>query len=414
MRLASYFFLGAVPLFGNVSATLIGKRLNESKMQTTETTTKEGASEFAESSGILPFLDPSTSRMFGGPVNFDSGEEVDKVARVVGGSQATSSEAPFFAMMITWNESEGVWKNMGCGGAVTSDRHVLTAAHCFQGRSGTTDAVFINAYDPFTGNPSVPYHFSRIKSYTVHPNYSDETNASDLAIITLESPIIDSESFPPVRLLHPQQDLVDGLETKIYGFGQTLEDDTTPVTTLRVASIPFISNSACKQYYPRSLFPDMICGGFPDRVAGETRRDACMGDSGGPMTIIGDDGLVYQIGIVSWGEGCGQSRRPGVYSSVQYHYEWIRSTVCNSKNVDQSIALCSAIPKVSIALAGRNSSGCTNRKQSGDSCSYGGQCCSGVCGGVSIFDKRVCQSTAVPESSQQNGGQRRLRFHGAV
>lgn len=109
------------------------------------------------------------------------------------------TEAPFFTLLITLDEVGGVWKNRGCGGAVISNRHVITSAHCFYGRTGKTDAVFINAYDPFRGNPSVPYHFSKIESFTMHPLYDVNTKANDLAIITLRKPIKDSVSFPPVR-----------------------------------------------------------------------------------------------------------------------------------------------------------------------------------------------------------------------
>uniref|UniRef100_A0A8C9RG63 Peptidase S1 domain-containing protein n=1 Tax=Scleropages formosus TaxID=113540 RepID=A0A8C9RG63_SCLFO len=40
------------------------------------------------------------------------------------------------------------------------------------------------------------------------------------------------------------------------------------------------------------------------------------GDSGGPLVC---DGRVY--GIVSWGNGCGNSRYPGVYTAVSRFHE---------------------------------------------------------------------------------------------
>jgi secreted trypsin-like serine protease len=405
MRLAPLFFLGVVPLLVNVDATLRGKVTHQrnrsdppldAATRSAEKPIEDGAGTVVEPITILPFLDPSSSLMFGAPVYLDGNENIfDRTARIVGGSTASSTEAPFFAMMLTWNDSDGVWTNMGCGGTVVSDRHILTAAHCFQGRSGQMDAAFVSAYEPFEGNARVPFHFSRVKSFSIHPSFRDEIHASDIAVLTLQNPIQDTASFPPVRLLQPQQDVVDGQTTKIYGFGQLSEDDTTPVDKLQVAKIPYISNSECKQYYSSSLLPDMICGGYPDLPAGKVRRDSCAGDSGGPMTITGDDGLVYQIGIVSWGEGCGQSRKPGVYTSVQYHFEWIQNTVCNSKGVDHSIDLC------------LHSSTCTSRKQGGDSCNYGGECCSGTCNASFYSGKRVCQSIfadATTKQSQGNGG----------
>jgi trypsin len=297
MKLVRVFPLVATILFMANPSHAKGPKRRTAMQSNSSLAVGASTHNFSEPTSIIPFLDPTTSPMFGMPLKFDVAT-LDMVARIVGGGRAVPTEAPFFTLLITWDDAEGVWKNMGCGGAVVSNRHVLTAAHCFSGRAEKIDAVFINAYDPFRGNPTVPFHFSRIKSYTIHPDFDDRTNVNDVAIITLKRRIKDTVSFPPVRLLHPQQGVVNGQETTIYGFGKRMDNDTTPVETLRSVSIPFISNAACRQYYPWSLLPDMICAGVPhNRETGiASPRDACTGDSGGPMTIIGDDDLVYQMG----------------------------------------------------------------------------------------------------------------------
>ena len=45
------------------------------------------------------------------------------------------------------------------------------------------------------------------------------------------------------------------------------------------------------------------------------------GDSGGPLMHIG--GVVYQVGVVSWGIGCGKAQFPGVYTRVAEMRDWI-------------------------------------------------------------------------------------------
>ena len=58
---------------------------------------------------------------------------------------------------------------------------------------------------------------------------------------------------------------------------------------------------------------NMICAGGP--------RDACSGDSGGPLTCA------KLCGIVSWGVNCADSKNryyPGVYTDVSKYGKWIR------------------------------------------------------------------------------------------
>lgn len=46
------------------------------------------------------------------------------------------------------------------------------------------------------------------------------------------------------------------------------------------------------------------------------------GDSGGPM-VVNENGRWTQIGVVSWGIGCGKGQYPGVYSRVSSFLPWI-------------------------------------------------------------------------------------------
>ena len=55
-----------------------------------------------------------------------------------------------------------------------------------------------------------------------------------------------------------------------------------------------------------------------------TRKDSCQGDSGGPAVVPAKDGSGFvQVGVVSWGRGCGGSL-PGVYSRVAAFSGWIQ------------------------------------------------------------------------------------------
>jgi secreted trypsin-like serine protease len=74
--------------------------------------------------------------------------------------------------------------------------------------------------------------------------------------------------------------------------------------------------------YTDSMITDgMLCVGF---AAGG--KDACQGDSGGP--IFFDNGIEQiLVGIVSWGYGCAQTNRYGVYARVSSYLSFLERGV---------------------------------------------------------------------------------------
>ena len=65
---------------------------------------------------------------------------------------------------------------------------------------------------------------------------------------------------------------------------------------LQEVNVTTITNQECRASYSQDRITDhMIC------AAGDG-QDACRGDSGGPLAVLGQDGSYTQVGVISWGK----------------------------------------------------------------------------------------------------------------
>ena len=99
----------------------------------------------------------------------------------------------------------------------------------------------------------------------------------------------------------------------VLGWGSTWEGGPQQ-RYLRAAPVPFVSDTRCAAAYGGDGYvaSDMLCAGDLPRGG----VDSCQGDSGGPMVHADGAGGWLQVGIVSWGNGCGRAGYPGVYTQV--------------------------------------------------------------------------------------------------
>lgn len=120
-----------------------------------------------------------------------------------------------------------------------------------------------------------------------------------------------------------------GCEVQILGWGST-EYSGTGSTYLLEAFPRSVGHDDCTKAYGSRYKPEsMVCAG--DLENGGV--DACFGDSGGPMIYSGE-----QIGIVSWGVGCGEASKPGVYASIPKLLPWINSKLGELDNPPEPAA----------------------------------------------------------------------------
>ncbi|KMQ96805.1 serine proteinase stubble [Lasius niger] len=231
--------------------------------------------------------------------------------RIVGGKNADPGEWPWIAALFNAGRQF-------CGGSLIDDQHVLTAAHCVVNMNSWDVArltVRLGDYNIKTNN-EIRHIERRVKRVVRHRGFNSRTLYNDVALLTLSEPVEFTEQIRPICLPTGSQ-LYQGKTATVIGWGSLRESGPQPAI-LQEVSIPVWSNSECKLKYgaaaPGGIVDSFLC-------AGRAAKDSCSGDSGGPLMV--NDGRWTQVGIVSWGIGCGKGQYPGVYTRVTHFMPWI-------------------------------------------------------------------------------------------
>lgn len=253
--------------------------------------------------------------------------KTDEVApRIVGGTPVNASNSPdlFKWMALIWQSNE----RPVCGGAQIAPGYVVTAAHCHVQLSVSSYQVKLGTLQAKQGKM-----FEISRAFT-HPQYHQlETNEAlyDITILELKDPdsmlseaTIDwnwNETVPKT-----------GEFVTTAGFGYISQDWTAlpdPNRLLRV-DVPVVSRTECTATFENVDGSVHICAGYD-----EGKCDSCQSDSGGPLRYVEtlEDGRQRQllVGIVSFGSGCAQSLKPGVYTRVSAFASWINDTIVQAQ-----------------------------------------------------------------------------------
>jgi secreted trypsin-like serine protease len=274
--------------------------------------------------------------------------------RIIGGDCAKPGDWPWQVALEMRTGKDGF--DQICGGSVIAARWVLTAAHCvvFKGKPKAAEDFLIVESSHRLG----PGEGRRVPVIRVipHEGYDGQTHENDIALLELGA----GAWSPPVSFARPADAALEtpGGAAIVTGWGllrawheesgpegqiHYVDDVTGAEITaadapkyltrdLMQVELPVVPWQQCRaalqrqaaiQHRPDPAVVDerVICAGLS-----QGGKDSCKGDSGGPLVAKNPEGYWIQIGIVSWGYGCGRPDAPGVYTRLSHprFQSWLR------------------------------------------------------------------------------------------
>ncbi|KAE8746962.1 hypothetical protein FOCC_FOCC006382 [Frankliniella occidentalis] len=217
---------------------------------------------------------------------------------IVNGTKADIKDVPYQLSM------EQLFMHV-CGASIVSENYAVSAAHCVAGaspwmirvRAGSTWTFLFNWMGKTSG----------IKNVWYHSGFTFDKMDHDVSVLQLKKTLSFGPTIQPIALPAAGEELPSGATGVVSGWGTLSEGALLTAFHLRKLEIPLWTKDECAKLYAKpqtAVTENMLCGG-------NFEGDSCQGDSGGPLVSGGK-----LVGIVSWGEGCNENGKPGIYSKV--------------------------------------------------------------------------------------------------
>uniref|UniRef100_A0A3Q3K542 Coagulation factor IX n=1 Tax=Monopterus albus TaxID=43700 RepID=A0A3Q3K542_MONAL len=239
--------------------------------------------------------------------------------RIVGGNEATPGEIPWQVALVSYSADYAKMLPF-CGGSLLSDLWVITAAHCLIPKK----IYFVRVGEHDVSQDEGPERDHVVADEHIHHsyNYTESPYNHDIALLKLADPVEMSDQRRPICL--GPKDFIEDITREsrnslVSGWG-TLRSLGLTAPKLQKLEVPYVERTLCKQSSRDHITRFMFCAGYHSE-----QKDSCQGDSGGPHAT-NYKGTWFLTGIISWGEGCAQYGKYGIYTRLSQYYTWISQT----------------------------------------------------------------------------------------
>jgi secreted trypsin-like serine protease len=268
-------------------------------------------------------------------------------ASIVRGTDASITEFPFQVALYNPRAASPA-RGFFCGGVILDATHVATAAHCLVNQAGVHNVprrIEVLAGSTYLEPPDPTSVRDPVATTTIDSRYAPGTSDYDVGLLSLVRPLWSGQTpavdgigtIAPLPLDAPLAALrsasmlaaepsISLPSATVSGWG---EENPQPGAApsyprrLRKALVALVPTALCREEYAgieQPITPRMLCAGgaLPE---GPGNADSCYGDSGGPLVAEAQPGAGRPagdvlLGLVDYGNGCGQAGYAGVYVRV--------------------------------------------------------------------------------------------------
>jgi len=273
-----------------------------------------------------------------------------KTPRIIGGNYAHingKSKYPWIGRL--WKKNSV--NNHYCGVSLIkniwgTDEWGITAFHCINHKDEEELEIFFDIYDLSNKSEAIKVDIEKIIPY------GQGSTSYDIALLKLK--VLDDDkdkikNLEKINLITENQiEIIEGIHENILtvvGWGATIHDGENYIykyeNYLKELKTPICSPIKTYTYpYDDNIyyFCDRYTGGTGSSnkwiAAGEVGKNACKGDSGGPLFKNGEKNEKILVGIVSHmlvGPGeieqCADHEFAEIYTRVSYYLDWIEEKI---------------------------------------------------------------------------------------